>query len=292
MTAYYLLTGETPFDGLSMAQIVARKLHGSPQDLELPRASASEHSCSLVRWMMQREPQDRPTHYEVIFQRIDEILPQLPNDSVHASDVLGLSESSAILTSVDRFSATQLVHAPTTTGELAARGPNQLAATVDAAHAGATPQALGAAVPAAQPATRFSRRHLFVAGMSTALLAAGIIASRRRRPRPASNWVTADWAIQCYDGQTLNGWTINHGQWVPGVPNDDGGRVLAGNQGAISFPLTRPDEWARLFRCVDSASSRWFSLDSLLLRKCNGRSWEASSRKPLHDMWCESIPSR
>lgn len=248
VTAYYLLTGETPFDGLSMAQIVARKLHGSPHDLELPRASASEHSCSLVRWMMQRESQDRPANYEVIFQRIDEILPQLPNDSVHTSDILGLSDSSAILTSVDRFSATQLVHAPMTTGELAARGPNHLAATVDAAHAGTTPQALASSAPApanpaaSQPATRFSRRHLFVASMTTALLAAGIIASRRRRPRPASSWVTADWAIQCYDGQTLNGWTINHGQWVPGVPNDDGGRVLAGSQGAISFPLTRPDE--------------------------------------------------
>lgn len=255
VTAYYLLTGETPFDGLSMAQICARKLNADPHDLSLKRDDISKLSCDLVHWMMQRDPADRPANYEVIFQRIDEILPRLPSESVPIAPEF--SESMDVPTPVDRFSATQVVDAPIPqTIDLPAREPNRLAATFDTANAGttardpvasssvaskATPAAAGS--PEAIPRKWFSRRSWLVAAATAAVVIAGAVVNRkRRRARPASGWVTGDWALQCYDGRTLDGWTINHGQWVPGVPNGDGGRVMSGNQGAISFPLTRPDE--------------------------------------------------
>ena len=244
VTAYYLLTGETPLDGLSMAQICARKLHGDSDDLAGAGASLSELSCGLVRWMMQREANDRPASYEVIFQRIDEILPQLPPEP--SIDTQDFDARPVAETPTDPFSATQVVPAPgMATQDLSFRGPDRLAETVDVGRAGQTPVALvqpPAEPPVVATGPRVSRRTVLLGSVAVALMVLGGSALRRRRRAPSTAaWVPSGWAVQCFDGQTITGWRVDHGQWVPGVPNDDGGRVLAGSQGAIAYSLVKPD---------------------------------------------------
>jgi hypothetical protein len=76
-----------------------------------------------------------------------------------------------------------------------------------------------------------------VALVSAALLNPSGMFSRSTVP---ASWEPTGWSVPCYNGRSLAGWKTISGQWTPGQDDGEGGLVLAGAGGTISFPVTKP----------------------------------------------------
>lgn len=70
-TAFHLLAGRAPFDGLTLPQIVAKKLGNEPPSLEAVRPGVSRPSIELIEQLLARNPQDRVGSYTELLERID-----------------------------------------------------------------------------------------------------------------------------------------------------------------------------------------------------------------------------
>ncbi|MBI1369008.1 MAG: protein kinase [Planctomycetes bacterium] len=64
-TLYFALTGEAPYTGKTMKEIIEQHLHAPPPDVRRTRPDIPEPLSRLVRHMMAKNPQDRPTAREV-----------------------------------------------------------------------------------------------------------------------------------------------------------------------------------------------------------------------------------
>ena len=251
-TAYYLLAGQSPFEGLNMSQIYGQKLYGEPEPIETLRADLSPESVTLVAWLMTRDVDQRPGDYEVIIQQIDELLPKLPPERDHWEEPLPSAVGTTPTESpLDRYSQTQVVAIPGQAVRLpfppvvpsrAVASVLDLAATLD------SPLAIGTLVPVVRPAAprRLGRRTWIIGGLLLAVAAVGILwIAWPPTPQPDAavrDWLPTGWATECYDGRTLQGWKVERGTWIPGVKDGEGAPILAGSRGAISYPLLRADE--------------------------------------------------
>ncbi len=251
-TAYYLLTGQSPFEGLSMSQIYGQKLYGEPQPIETLRADLSSESVTLVAWLMTREVDQRQGDYQAILQRIDEVLPKLPPERDHGEEPAPSSAGTTPTDSpLDRYSQTQVVaipgqtvrpsHPPVVHSRAFASVP-ELAATLD------SPLAIRIPEPVVRPTAprQLGRRAWIIGGVLITVMAVGIAwIAWPPAPQPDAavpNWQPTGWATECYDGRTLTGWKVERGTWIPGVKDGEGATILAGSHGAISFPFLRPLE--------------------------------------------------
>jgi len=73
-TAYHLLCGQPPFQGLPLAQLFTQKLHGSPTPLSQIRPELSEAGCHAVDSLMQRDPDQRTPDYAQVIALCDGLL--------------------------------------------------------------------------------------------------------------------------------------------------------------------------------------------------------------------------
>ena len=248
-TAYFLLAGQSPFEGLNMSQIYGQKLYGEPQPITTLRADLSPESVTLVAWLMTRDVDQRPGDYEAIIQQIDEVLPKLPPERDHWEELPpSLTGATPTDLPLDRYSQTQVVAIPSQTvrpsiapfaiSRAVANGPG-LSVMLESPPAVAKPEAAeGPAGP-----RRFGRRTWIIGGV---LMAVGLgVIAWPPTPQPAAavrDWQPTGWVAECYDGRTLTGWKVERGTWIPGVKDSEGAPILAGSRGAISYPLLRSGE--------------------------------------------------
>lgn len=250
-TAYYLLAGQSPFEGLTMSQIYGQKLYGEPQPLETLRADLSPESVTLVAWLMTRDVDQRPGDYESILRQIDEVLPKLPPDVNHwiepHSSTTGPTPTDLPL---DRYSITQVVAIPGQTLQpplplvvpsRTVQSAPELAATMESPRAAETPE-----TAPVHAAPRRSRPRMWIVGgvlLAAVAMVLGVITWQPPPPEVAvRDWQPTGWVSECYNGRTLAGWKVERGTWIPGVKDEEGAPVLAGSHGAISYSLLRPGE--------------------------------------------------
>jgi serine/threonine protein kinase len=67
---YYALTGEYPFNGESVAQVMASHLQGYCKDLREYRPDLPETLCNWIMSLMARQPDDRPNSCEVALSQL------------------------------------------------------------------------------------------------------------------------------------------------------------------------------------------------------------------------------
>src|SRR5262249_37637729 len=72
-TAYHMLTGQPPFDGLTRAQVFGQKLNREPTPLLELRPGLSLETIALVQQLMSRDPARRPESYSALIDRIDQL---------------------------------------------------------------------------------------------------------------------------------------------------------------------------------------------------------------------------
>lgn len=72
-TAYHMLTGEPPFPGSSIGQVLAQKLKGETPPLEQLAADVSPATRTLIARMMHERMEARPTDYSELLRLIDTI---------------------------------------------------------------------------------------------------------------------------------------------------------------------------------------------------------------------------
>lgn len=203
-TAYRFLARKPPFDGLSIAQLFARKLHDDPQSLAQLEPSLSPESVAIVSAMMHRDPGQRIQNYDDLLSRIDSHLQKLTG----ASSPFG----SATASGGTRGSPSATVP---DSGEPQARQKAQLR----------RPLVLSASI------------------VGVAVIAGTLLPWWSWSPQGRRDWVRAGWEVQCFDGVSLNGWRPIRGSWIPGQDDGQGGRVLAG-RGAIGYPIAKPVQGA------------------------------------------------
>jgi serine/threonine protein kinase len=361
-TAYELLTGSTPFGGLTLAQIIARKLHGRPDPIASSRPDVHPLTVSLLDDLLSVDIAQRPVDYHALITRLDELLAMLhsrdarPTQDTHSSQAapapsglrgtvlsqLATPSSPRLSRSIDSSGAAgsaEPIHNTTQGTRLAGERP---AATTPrdidrdaqtqpalAAQQGATglppsqqlaidlsPQPLrnrleGAGSGDHRAVVRRQRAITAAAALLVLSITAGLIsnlAPARRTPargtplrqagvaqsEPAATpepsasehttstpgvnatateqaaslpaaattatsnagpstvsatepaWIETDYVVPCFDGQTLNGWKTISGAWQPGAPDEDGGKVLAGMNGLLAYPLVKPDNRSRV----------------------------------------------
>ncbi len=111
------------------------------------------------------------------------------------------------------------------------------------------------------------RRWLVWTGAGLTLLAAVVAGGNALNPwwtgfsgpaRPGPRvWIATGWSRACYDGMSLRGWKTIDGRWIPGRDDGEGGKLLAGTDGTISFPWSKvrvPSEnRSRATRCWRSS---------------------------------------
>ncbi|MCE9557281.1 MAG: serine/threonine protein kinase [Planctomycetes bacterium] len=73
-TLYQLLTGETPFAGATLAEIVSNRVKGSRRNIATVVEGLSEPTVRLVESMMAEDPADRPADYARLLAMIDEAI--------------------------------------------------------------------------------------------------------------------------------------------------------------------------------------------------------------------------
>jgi serine/threonine protein kinase len=73
-TVYHLLAGQPPFNEPALGQVLARKLTGEPEPLEVLAPGLSHQTLELVAAMMARDKSARIADYATLLARIDSVL--------------------------------------------------------------------------------------------------------------------------------------------------------------------------------------------------------------------------
>ncbi len=214
-TAYHLLAGRAPFDKLPLQQLYFAKITGEPTPLQELRNDLSPATLDLIGQLMQRDPADRIADYATLLQRIDELL-DAPTATLATIPVTGSQPMPVIAASTAELDVTRTAQIPAAS----ARSVN---------------------IPRIGPTRRI---WLLIGVVVTAALGIGVATGLqffRERPLGPPDCVPTGWGVHLYDGSTLQGWKIESGGWIPGVNDGEGGRVIAGTDGRIAYPLVRTD---------------------------------------------------
>lgn len=223
-TAYQFLSGKRPWGGLPLIQILSRKLQEDPEPITSLRSDLSPGTVRLLEELLQRDPEQRLSNYDDLLSRIGELLEEIGAGGDGASPGMGGTGSRSGSGSGSVATATTAVG--TTSADLAALGTVVF-----------TPETL----VVARPKRRVSRRGWIRIGSAgvAAVAVAGLgwwgLTGQGARPGPRI-WRPTGEAEACYDGQSLRGWRVLSGQWIPAREDGDGGRVLAGIDGVIAHP--------------------------------------------------------
>jgi serine/threonine protein kinase len=205
-TAYQLISGEPPFLGLKLPQLVTQKLSLDAIDTRAKFPKISPESADLIRRMTRRNPDDRIGTYAELLQGIDALVASAPKPTT----VLANSSATA---------PTQIISVDPTPAELARHS----------------------VVPPPSSPPRFARRRFLglLAGGSVAATGAAVGLWRfwpNHKSPPTRRLVPLGLGQHLFDGLTLTGWRAHSGAWAV-KRNTEGGRILSGTSGSISHAL-------------------------------------------------------
>ncbi|MFM9963552.1 MAG: serine/threonine-protein kinase [Planctomycetaceae bacterium] len=248
-TVFHLLAGRPPYVGLSLTQIVTQKMTAEAVPLRAAREGVSDETNSLVAAMMAREPNDRIASYSELLNRIDELLwsskqvtmTELPAGTQSprgkSTHVIPASTNAAASTAATSTAAPML--AETTDLPLSPRVSDTK--PLQATQVFGQPPPLARDEPPVGP--RVSRRAWFALAGGTLASGVGLwIWSNRRRPavRLRPQLRSTGWSEPLFDGRSLKNWQPRSGTWIL-VDDEDGAKVLSGNNGVIARRLSRGD---------------------------------------------------
>ena len=193
-TAFHLLAGRPPFDGLTLTQIIARKLGDEQPSLHDARPGLTDASVDLVGRLLVRDPQRRIGSYAELLDRID-ALPGMNGGVTNATVALTANQTS--LTPTIAVAAT-----PATAGHQPWRDLLLTVGTILVLIAGG-----------------FTIRHFLVKPTTASSTS-------------ASTLKETGWSASLHNGTSLEGWKTDSGSWTTDV-DDEGGAVITGTSGEI-----------------------------------------------------------
>jgi serine/threonine protein kinase len=212
VTAFRMLAGVTPFDGKTLAQIVAKKLAGPIPRVRETASSVSAESDELVAAMMEHDASRRVADYRTLLDRIDRLPCRPgPRQSLQATTEFLIQDSAA--------------------------APDTVAIASSAQSADKT-----APVRGRPPLVAW--RYGILAVVCAVAIALALFAWQRFAPRERADdvhqaMVPSGWGRALYDGSTITEWNNLQGVWKHGV-DAEGGKVLSG-RGAVARRLPQPN---------------------------------------------------
>lgn len=242
-TVFHLLAGRPPYVGMPLTQILTQKLTAEAVPLRAAREGVSNETNALVAAMMARQPDKRIASYSELLNRIDELL--------WSTKQVTMTEL-PVGTQSPRGKSTQAIPANSTVA--AASSPSPFATTdlpslprvSDTKPLEAT-QAFGQPTPLAHDeppiGRRISRRTWLSLTGGTLASGVGLLAwSMRQRPavRLRPQLRSTGWSEPLFDGRSLKNWQPRSGTWIL-ADDEDGAKVLSGNNGVIARRLSRGD---------------------------------------------------
>jgi serine/threonine protein kinase len=216
VSAFRMLVGVTPFDGKTLAQIVAKKLSGRSPRVRDAAPDVSAESDELVAAMMEHDVSRRIADYHGLFDHIDRLAhrPSVPQ-ALQATTEFLVQDSMAV--------------------------PDTVAIAPSAEFGGVTelPES------ASNRARSVLWRRAMLVALPAIVVALAVFAWRWFGPRgqaPAGElpMVPSGWGRALYDGSTITVWHALQGVWKHGV-DAEGGKVLSG-RGAVTRQLPQPDQ--------------------------------------------------
>lgn len=268
-TAYHMLSGQPPFDGLTLAQLFAQKLNHEPTPLPELRPGLSLETIALVQQMLMREPTQRPESYAALIDRIDQLGLTSGSPATRAGTATWTAIPRPIVSTETRYGESET-------------DPN-----------------LPPVAPPASLTNSFSRcalQHgLRVAAAVLAVIGIGAgIATWMKTPenvQPSASveLVPSGYEAELFDGQSVGGrWKISSGSWQVAT-DDEGAKVIAAGRGMISRgvgkeipgePFQRLEHYRLRFNLAlrqASAMELSFGIQSL---NSNAESWSVLRIEP------------
>ncbi len=243
-TVYHLLAGRPPYAGLPLMQILAQKLTAEAMPLSSAREEISDETNALVAAMMTRRPEERIASYSELLSRIDGLL-QRSNELARTEQT-----SDRVLSHIKTPRAIQ------TGGTLAASNDSsewRLAVTAELPARASDTKPLEATQVFRQPpqfargepavGRRVPRRVWLALAGGVVASGVGLMAWSVLRHPPVSSRLQlrpTGWSEPLFDGRSLKKWQAISGTWVL-ADDEDGGKVLSGNNGVIARRLSRGD---------------------------------------------------
>lgn len=212
-TAYHMLAGRPPFDGLTLTQVFAQKLHSAPEPLASIRSDLSPETVSLIDEMMARDPNDRIDNYVELLDRIDQLMP-------------------APRTTPDALTLASVKSAATNTRQIGRETKTSF---------GTFAEPLLSAHPEPVRHSLFDVAWRVVAAAVLVVGSVYVVSRWTQHPsaasvKPGVDLVFSGRAVSLFDGQSLAKWRTIAGNWQLSR-DDEGAAVLAAGSGVISRNL-------------------------------------------------------
>ena len=230
-TVFHLLAGRPPYAGLPLTQILTQKLTSEAAPLSSVLEEVSDETNTLVAAMMTRRPDDRIASYAELLNRIDVLL-QSPNIVSAGDKILRAKQPRAPL-AVSRESSSAM------TADLPVRASDTK--PIEATQVFVPPPPVARSELAVD--RRVSRRAWLLLAGGTVASGIGLLAwSVRRQPvlRLGFQLRPTGWSEPLFDGRSLKNWQPRSGTWIL-ADDEDGAKVLSGNNGVIARRLSRGD---------------------------------------------------
>ena len=268
-TVFHLLAGRPPYRGLTLPQIMTRKITAEAPRLSSVREDVSEPTDSLIAAMMARNVEERIASYAELLDRIDGVCRSLNGaapvemttggmiQTWVAADVSGkaLAAGSAKGPAAGALPLTSSRISELKTPHLKPCSTGKLSEPVDSGRFAIT-TAFPSPVPAIElpkveeaqspvASRRTSRRIALLALAGVAVVGSvGLVswfAVLRPDAAPAQRQlVPSGWSEPLFDGRSLSQWQTRSGIWLI-TTDDDRARVLSGTNGVIARRLIRSD---------------------------------------------------
>ena len=237
-TVFHLLAGRPPYAGLPLTQILTQKLTAEAASLSSVREQVSDETNTLVAAMMTRRPDDRIASYAELLDRIDSLLQSSCQAALSSSTVQPRTNAPRANQTIAPLAASR--ESPLAmSADLPARASDTK--PIDATQIFGLPLQVASSEPAV--AGRVPRRVWLALAGGTVASGVGLLAwSVLKRPVVKSRFQLrpTGWSEPLFDGRSLKNWLPLNGTWVL-ADDEDGGKVLSGNNGVIVRRLLRSD---------------------------------------------------
>ncbi|MEZ6136090.1 MAG: serine/threonine-protein kinase [Pirellulaceae bacterium] len=236
-TAWHMLVGAPPLSGLPLRTIIAKRLSEATPAVTEYRQGLSPMTADLLADMLHLAPAARISDYQLLSQRIDQVIHTLKSDRGEAQDTFA-------------WMVDEPIAGPTASLPGQTTLPNS--GLMETSELDARPEPLPTD---ANKLPNRKRKHLLLAIALPLALITGIFWAGRQIVRPevvVRQYDAFGSRITMFDGQTLASWLPLGGSWSPGT-DDEGGRILRGTDGTVAYDLGK---------LLDATKSSYFAIES------------------------------